>query len=72
MTMCKCVCKCVHVYCEMYSRLVKKAKSSGLLCIFLKFFNFDDLQIFKGENLRSDSAKQRIALVSKDLMIHEV
>ncbi|KAH6761304.1 K+ efflux antiporter 4 [Perilla frutescens var. frutescens] len=26
---------------------------------------------FKGDNLRSDSAKQRIALISKDLLIHE-
>lgn len=27
--------------------------------------------VFKGDNLRSDSAKQRIALISKDLLIHE-
>ncbi|CAI9093663.1 OLC1v1029220C1 [Oldenlandia corymbosa var. corymbosa] len=26
---------------------------------------------FKGDNLRSDSSKQRIALISKDLLIHE-
>ncbi|KAL2548502.1 K(+) efflux antiporter 6 [Forsythia ovata] len=26
---------------------------------------------YKGDNLRSDSAKQRIALISKDLLIHE-
>lgn len=37
-----------------------------------KFWNFLYFQLgFKGDSLRSDSAKQRIALISKDLLIHE-
>uniref|UniRef100_A0A166HWC0 Cation/H+ exchanger transmembrane domain-containing protein n=1 Tax=Daucus carota subsp. sativus TaxID=79200 RepID=A0A166HWC0_DAUCS len=44
------------------------------LGILLRWFSPDSQTeiVFKGENLRSDSAKQRIALVAKDLMIHEV
>ncbi|XP_059639968.1 K(+) efflux antiporter 6 [Cornus florida] len=43
------------------------------LGVLLRWFSPDSQSElgFKGENLRSDSAKQRIALISKDLMIHE-
>lgn len=43
------------------------------LGILLRWFS-PETQVelgFKGENLRSDSTKQRIALISKDLLIHE-
>ncbi|KAK2987731.1 hypothetical protein RJ640_016829 [Escallonia rubra] len=43
------------------------------LGVLLRWFSPDSQSEvgFKGENLRSDSSKQRIALISKDLMIHE-
>ncbi|KAL2517856.1 K(+) efflux antiporter 4 [Abeliophyllum distichum] len=43
------------------------------LGVLLKWFSPDSQSElgFKGDNLRSDSAKQRIALISKDLLIHE-
>lgn len=43
------------------------------LGILLRWFS-PETQVelgFKGDNLRSDSTKQRIALISKDLLIHE-
>ncbi|KAI5648019.1 hypothetical protein M9H77_34024 [Catharanthus roseus] len=43
------------------------------LGVLLRWFSPDTQSElgFKGDNLRSDSAKQRIALISKDLLIHE-